>query len=133
MNELLTLTNNFQLEQPEVLPANIVSQLLTEKSDRQDYIPEAYRIKKVIHSGSKTIVLWRDGSKTIATCSKEDIQDDYTGLMVCILKRLFGTKVFHNIMSQMDKKLVTYKQPVQAEVEVPKKTKTVGSRKRVRK
>lgn len=51
-------------------------------------------IKKVIYNNPATIVFWTDGTKTIVKCSKTDIFDEQTGLLMCIAKKFLGnTKV----------------------------------------
>lgn len=48
-------------------------------------------IKRVIFSGNKTIILWSDGAKTIATCGDEDHFDHYAGFCAAITKYVFGS------------------------------------------
>lgn len=48
-------------------------------------------IKKVIYSGPKTIIIWSDGSKTIASCGKEDTFDPYVGFCAAAAKKMFGS------------------------------------------
>lgn len=47
--------------------------------------------KKVIHSGNKTIVLWKDGTKTVVTCAKDDKYDNYTGFIAALAKKTYGS------------------------------------------
>lgn len=62
------------------------------------------RIKKVIYNGPTTIVLWHDGTKSIAKCDKKDLNDGKyskeTGLMVCVLKKLLGNADFHAMLEK---------------------------------
>lgn len=46
---------------------------------------------KVIFNGGKTIILWSDGTKTIATCGEGDSFDPYTGFCAAVVKRVFGS------------------------------------------
>lgn len=48
-------------------------------------------IKQIIFSGSKTIVLWKDGTKTIVTCGEGDTYDPYVGFCVAVTKKMFGS------------------------------------------
>lgn len=48
-------------------------------------------VKKVIFNGPKTIVIWMDGSKTIATCHYGDEFDPYAGFCAAVTKRVFGS------------------------------------------
>lgn len=48
-------------------------------------------IKKIIFSGPKTIILWKDGTKTIVTCGEGDTYDPYVGFCVAVTKKMFGS------------------------------------------
>lgn len=48
-------------------------------------------VKKVIFNGNKTIILWNDGTKTIATCGEGDNFDPYAGFCAAVVKRVFGS------------------------------------------
>lgn len=48
-------------------------------------------IKKVIFSGPKTIILWKDGTKTITTCGEGDHYDKYVGFCTAVTKKMFGS------------------------------------------
>lgn len=47
-------------------------------------------IQKVIFNPPATIVMWRDGSKTVVKCGENDIFDPEKGLAMAISKRAFG-------------------------------------------
>lgn len=47
-------------------------------------------IKRVIFNPPATIVLWVDGTKTVAKCSKDDTFDKQTGLLICLAKHAYG-------------------------------------------
>lgn len=49
-----------------------------------------FAIKRVIFSKPKTIVLWKDGTKTIVSCSLHDIYDKRVALMYAMMQKLFG-------------------------------------------
>lgn len=51
-------------------------------------IPE---IKKVIYSGSKTIIIWADNTKTITSCAEGEQYDEYYGFCSAVVKKLFGS------------------------------------------
>jgi hypothetical protein len=66
-------------------------------------------IKRVIFNDPATIVFWKDGSKTVAKCGKNDVFDKEKGLMACIIKHLTGdTGRWNEIL----KKWVVYDEPV---------------------
>lgn len=47
-------------------------------------------IRQVIFNPPATIVIWRDGSKTVVKCGEHDIFDPEKGLAMAISKRAFG-------------------------------------------
>lgn len=47
-------------------------------------------IQRVIFNPPATIVIWRDGSKTVVKCGEHDIFDPEKGLAMAISKRAFG-------------------------------------------
>lgn len=56
-------------------------------------------IKKVIFNGRATIVIWEDNTKTIVRCMEGVEPDKWTGLAMCIAKRLYG----HNFKKEFRK------------------------------
>lgn len=59
------------------------------------YLPE---IKNVHFNGPATVVLWKDGTKTVVMCQEGDIYSKETGLALCIAKKAFGNMPnFNNI------------------------------------
>lgn len=48
-------------------------------------------IKQVIFSGIKTIILWKDGTKTIVACCEGDTYDPYAGFCAAFTKKMFGS------------------------------------------
>lgn len=47
-------------------------------------------IKKVLYKNPATIVFWKDGSKTVVKCQKNDKYDPEKGLAMAILKKMNG-------------------------------------------
>lgn len=47
-------------------------------------------VKKVYFNQPYTIVIWKDGTKTIVKCSNGCKYDKYTGLTTCFLKKFMG-------------------------------------------
>ena len=47
-------------------------------------------IQQVIFNPPATIVIWKDGSKTVVKCGENDIFDPEKGLAMAISKRAFG-------------------------------------------
>lgn len=49
-------------------------------------------IKNVIFNDPATIVIWKDGSKTVVKCGDGDVFDPEKGLAMAIAKRVYGNK-----------------------------------------
>lgn len=47
---------------------------------------------KIIFSGGATIILWDDGTKTVAKCHGGDEFDPLFGIMACIVRKLTGNR-----------------------------------------
>lgn len=50
--------------------------------------PEA---EKIIYSGNKTIVIWKDKTKTIVSCSSGEAYDEFDGFTAALAKKLYGS------------------------------------------
>lgn len=50
------------------------------------------KIKEVIFNDPATIVLWKDGTKTVVKCGPGDTYDPEKGLALCMLKKQCGNK-----------------------------------------
>lgn len=64
-------------------------------------------IKDVIFNDPATIVFWSDGTKTVCTCSEQDIYDPEKGLALCVMKKmLYNNKghIFNNAREKWLKK-----------------------------
>ncbi len=48
--------------------------------------------EKVIFNGPATIAFWPSGDKVVAKCSGNDEYDREKGLMMCLLKKTYGSK-----------------------------------------
>lgn len=53
-------------------------------------------IEKVIYNDPATIVIWKNGDKTVVKCQPGDIYDPEKGLALCIMKRALGNKGNYN-------------------------------------
>lgn len=56
-------------------------------------------IKKVIYNNPATIVLWSDGTKTVAKCKENDAYSPECGLSICMLKKILGASAIRNIFN----------------------------------
>ena len=50
-----------------------------------------YEPKKVIFSNPATIVMWRDGTKTVVKCQEGEKFDEYTGFCIAFTKKFLDT------------------------------------------
>lgn len=57
-------------------------------------------IKKVIYNPPATIILWNDGTKTTSKCEYGDVYSKEMGFMLCVLKKKYGNKTFHDMLEQ---------------------------------
>lgn len=62
-----------------------------------------YNIKKVIYHDPATIILWRDGSKTVVKCAKGEKYDPEKGLAMALLKGIMGNEIYRTVF-KMNKK-----------------------------
>lgn len=52
----------------------------------------SFDIKKVIYNNPATIVLWKDGTKTVVKCQENDTYDPEKGLAMCFAKKALDNK-----------------------------------------
>ena len=57
-------------------------------------------IKKVIYNPPATIILWNDGTKTTSKCEYGDVYSKEMGFMLCVLKKKYGNKTFHDMLKK---------------------------------
>lgn len=69
-------------------------------------------IKRVMYSNPATIVFWDDGTKTISKCFKDDKYNPETGLVMCILKKLYGGAKVKDVVDAWLPKNVEYKEGI---------------------
>lgn len=78
--------------------------------------PNDFNIDKVTFNGPKTIVEWKDGTKTIVNCNDE-IYDPEKGLAMAIVKKAFGNKGnYYNTFRKAMENARYYNQPGHSEV-----------------
>lgn len=67
------------------------------------------REKKIIFSGPCTIILWEDGTKTMARVSEGETFDPEKGVAVCFMKKILGhteaNKILRKAHKQYDKEM----------------------------
>lgn len=65
--------------------------------------PDYFDSKKIIFSGNCTIVIWKDGTKTMARCSKGDDFSPEAGLAICFMKHVLGESKAKKILRNGNK------------------------------
>ena len=71
-----------------------------EKTGKEMVGNEMMKIKKVIYNGPATIVLWENGTKTVAKCNNEPF-DKEKGLAMAISKKVLGnTGIYRNVFKK---------------------------------
>ena len=68
--------------------------------------------ERIIFNNPATIILWKDGTKTVVKCGPNDVYDPEKGLAMCLLKKLCGNDgiMFHRTIRKMMK---SYEPPVE--------------------
>lgn len=62
-----------------------------------------FEYKKIIFSGPCTIILWKDGTKTIAKASDGEIFDPEKGVAICFMKRALGETEGKKVLRKANK------------------------------
>lgn len=72
---------------PFVKAKTVDRMLITSKAD----LGKDFKPKKIIHSGPKTIVFFKNGEKVIVSCGENETYDDYTAFCAALAKKIFGS------------------------------------------
>lgn len=59
------------------------------------YLPE---IKRVIYHKPATVIVWKDGTKSVVKCDEVDEYSKEVGYLLCVLKKILPNKAFYNIL-----------------------------------
>ena len=72
------------------------SELISKKNSKEAYNKCIFsEIKDIIINDPATIILWKDGTKTIVKCQPVDTFDPEKGIAMAILKKLYGNSGFY--------------------------------------
>lgn len=68
--------------------------------------------KKVIYNYPATIVIWKDGTKTVVKCNEDDWYNAELGVALCYVKKLCGndSKTFHRLLKYWES-VTSYQNP----------------------
>lgn len=71
-----------------------------------EFTIQATQPKKLIVNGPATVILWSDGTKTVAKCNKDEPFDPEKGVAIAIAKRFVSSnklnKLFDAALSQIN-------------------------------
>ena len=71
-------------------------ELISKKNSKEAYNKHIFsEIKDIIINDPATIILWKDGTKTVVKCQNDDTFDPGTGIAMAILKKLYGNSGFY--------------------------------------
>ena len=74
----------------------MLNNLISKKTSKEAYNKRIFsEIKDIIINDPATIILWKDGTKTVVKCQNEDTFDPGTGIAMAILKKLYGNSGFY--------------------------------------
>ena len=51
-----------------------------------------YDVEKIIFNPPATVVIWKDGTKTIVKCGEDEVFDHEVGVAMCFMKKIFGSR-----------------------------------------
>ena len=72
------------------------SEPISKKTSKEAYNKRIFsEIKDIIINDPATIILWKDGTKTVVKCQPVDTFDPGTGIAMAILKKLYGNSGFY--------------------------------------
>lgn len=72
------------------------SEPISKKTSKEVYNKRIFsEIKDIIINDPATIILWKDGTKTVVKCQPDDTFDPGTGIAMAILKKLYGNSGFY--------------------------------------
>ena len=72
------------------------SELISKKNSKETYNKRIFlEIKDIIINDPATIILWKDGTKTVVKCQPVDTFDPEKGIAMAILKKLYGNSGFY--------------------------------------
>lgn len=76
-----------------------IIELFSSAGKKASNIPFDMMYERIIFNNPATIVIWKDGSKTVVKCQKDDVYDPEKGLALCFMKKALGNKGnFNNIL-----------------------------------
>jgi hypothetical protein len=92
-------TDHISYEQRMRIKLEGIIELFSSTGKAASNIPFNMMYERIIFNNPATIVIWKDGSKTVVKCQKDDVFDPEKGLALCFMKKALGNKGnFNNIL-----------------------------------
>jgi hypothetical protein len=88
---------------------SILKTFLKDMEDK-DMLGKSLEVKKVIYSVPCTIVIWKDGDKTIVRCQEGDSYSKEVGLLMCLAKRVWGKNASGSNFNDYISKVISEKE-----------------------
>ena len=88
---------------------SILKTFLKDMEDK-DMLGKSLEVKKVIYSAPCTIVIWKDGDKTIVRCQEGDSYSKEVGLLMCLAKRVWGKNASGSNFNDYISKVISEKE-----------------------
>lgn len=92
-------TDRFSYEQRIKIKLDGIIEQCSSTENAVSNIPFNIIYEKIIFNEPATIVIWKDGSKTVVKCQPKDKYDPEKGVALCFMKKALGNKGnFNNIL-----------------------------------
>lgn len=101
------MAETIRIDIDDAIKANYSKEVI-EKMINNTFGVSKYEYKKIIFSGPCTIILWKDGTKTIAKTSGGDIFDPEKGVAICFMKKMLGHTETNKVLRKAHKQYEDY-------------------------
>ena len=79
-----------------IIGGAVLGHLIGNSVESSNNVTLDMRIERVIFNKPATVVFWKDGTKTVVRCSKNDKFNKTMGLAMAICKKVYGNKGTYN-------------------------------------
>lgn len=90
---------NIRIDIDDEIKANYSKEEIKKMINNTFGVPK-FDYDKIIFNGPATIVIWKDGSKTISKCSEDDVFDPEKAVAICFMKRALGDRPAKKILKK---------------------------------
>ena len=96
-----------RIEIDDTIKANYSKEEIKKMINNTFGVPK-FEYKKIIFNGPCTIILWKDGTKTIAKASGGDTFDPEKGIAICFMKKMLGHTETNKVLRKAHKQYEDY-------------------------